>query len=226
MTKLLAQWDSPDGQVYSYQVAVSEDGANYTQVATRSGASSQTTDTFESYGRYLKVTISANGLSGNSAVWVKEFQVYGILTIPPTQNTPCDCDNPEGPGEGGPFNPRTGFLWTSATDLDLTVASSGPALAWSRTYVSHAITETTGPLGVGWQHPYHTRLITESMPGGEPGLLIVVAPNGNRWRFQESYDYGVQRSLPGIDQTLRRMFEVTWFPTIIYTTTFVLTTPD
>jgi F5/8 type C domain len=120
MTRLLSYWGSPDGQLYDYIVEVSIDGSSYTEVASRSGASGQTTDTFEARGRYLRVTITDNGLGGaDDMAWVNEFQVYGILTMPNDQGSPCPCENPQGASPPGPFNPRTGFLWASATDLSL-----------------------------------------------------------------------------------------------------------
>ncbi len=98
---------------------------------------------------------------------------------------------------------------------------------WTRTYVSRSITETTGPLGVGWQFPYNTRLITPTGVGGEPGLAIVVAPDGNRWRFSghtDSISFVWYHSLPGIPHTLRKRLTIdsTW----LLTPTYELTTPQ
>jgi RHS repeat-associated protein len=153
---------------------------------------------------------------------LRTWEVYGTLTPPKDQGSPTPCSAPEAPGKGGPFNPRTGFLWTSATDLRL--PTGGPPLDWTRTYVSRSITETTGPLGIGWQFPYNTRLITPTGVGGEPGLVIVVAPDGNRWRFSGSTDINNHRfySLPGIPHTLDRKIKID--STFLLTPTYELTT--
>jgi YD repeat-containing protein len=100
---------------------------------------------------------------------------------------------------GGPINTRTGNLWTSATDL--VVTSPGPPLVWQRTYSSQATDEISTPLGVGWQHRYATRLITETMPGGEAGTVIVVSPKGNWLRYADEGN-GQFTPTPGVYHTL------------------------
>ena len=93
---------------------------------------------------------------------------------------PCQSANPSG---GGPFNIRTGNLWTSATDL--VVSSPGPALAWSRSYNSQATGDADygNSQGYGWQVRYLTHLVTSGRPGGEPGVAIVADATGDRLRF-------------------------------------------
>lgn len=102
---------------------------------------------------------------------------------------------------GGPFNTRTGNLYTTMTDLD--VASPGPPLAWVRTYNSQATgdADQPGALGYGWQEPYATRLITAEAPGGEPGVAIIISASGNRLRFQDLGN-GEFHAFPGVDATL------------------------
>ena len=127
------------------------------------------------------------------------------------QGLNCACDGSGSstsgqvqPSFGGPFNSRTGNLWISATDL--AVASSGPRLAWTRTYNSRAtgFTDASGALGPGWTESYATRLITPGVPGGEPGVDIITSPTGNRLRFQDIGN-GQFRPFPGVDATLAQV---------------------
>jgi RHS repeat-associated protein len=72
-------------------------------------------------------------------------------------------------------------------------------------------------------------VITETMPGGEPGLAIVVAPDGNRWRFQVTelaLPFGTYfHPLPGVPHAFVQHFEFDdTFST--FTTTYQLTTRD
>ena len=70
-------------------------------------------------------------------------------------------------------NTRSGAYWTRVTDL--AVPTPGPALAWSRTYLSQALTDTSGLLGQRWQHPYATHIIT---PTPEAGRVLIFSPEG------------------------------------------------
>ncbi|MCG8348429.1 MAG: DUF6531 domain-containing protein, partial [Chloroflexales bacterium] len=115
------------------------------------------------------------------------------------ESAPLACSQP---CRGGPVNTRSGNLWTSATDL--TVASPGPPLSWTRSYASQATDDPSGPLGAGWQHPFATRVITATMPSGEPDTVIVVSPKGNRLRFADQGD-GQFAAAPGVyDQLAQR----------------------
>ena len=82
---------------------------------------------------------------------------------------------------GHPVNTRTGNYWTQVSDL--AVQTVGPALSWSRTYVSQAATSIDSALGLGWQHPYAARLTTPSMTGGEAGKVLILTPGGNLLRY-------------------------------------------
>ena len=107
-----------------------------------------------------------------------------VSSLPGDQNgRPEDLCEDTQPGRGGPINTRTGNLWTAATDL--TVVSPGPALVWERTYQSQRSGDPPESLGAGWQHPYATHLLTDTMVGGEPGMIIIVSPMGNRLRFAD-----------------------------------------
>jgi RHS repeat-associated protein len=101
---------------------------------------------------------------------------------------------------GGPIDTRTGNLWT--TGLDLAVTTPGPALSWERSYASQATATADASLGYGWTHTYASRLITETMTGGEVGRVIVVSPKGNRWRYDDLG--GGYRPWPGVPGTLIR----------------------
>ncbi|MFP4440377.1 MAG: discoidin domain-containing protein, partial [Chloroflexaceae bacterium] len=207
ITRVRAQWDTSVSSV-AYTIAVSDDGITFVDVVTHPtevyiGDTDETNDSFTAMGRYVRITIvnSFDSSGGTlSEADVREFQIYSTPQLPDDQNNPNEqCPCPDQPPKGEPINTRTGYLWTSATDLTLT--TPGPTLAWTRTYVSRAITATLSGLGAGWQHPYATRLITETMPGGEPGTLIVQSPRGNNFRYQVNGD-GTFTSYPGIFSTL------------------------
>ncbi len=112
----------------------------------------------------------------------------------------CVC-NPVSPSPSSPdpVNYRTGNFWTSATDLS--VLTPGPALAWTRRYASQAYTDTTA-LGPGWQHPYATRLLTDTI-GGLPFQVIWLTPQANRLPFLALHD-GSFAPRPGVQATLVR----------------------
>ncbi|HEU4327339.1 MAG TPA: RHS repeat-associated core domain-containing protein [Roseiflexaceae bacterium] len=112
----------------------------------------------------------------------------------------CVC-NPISPSPSSPdpVNYRTGNFWTSATDLS--VLTPGPALAWTRRYASQAYTDTTA-LGPGWQHPYATRLLTDTI-GGLPFQMIWLTPQANRLSFLALHD-GTFAPRPGVQATLVR----------------------
>ncbi|NOK62174.1 MAG: hypothetical protein GFH27_549327n4 [Chloroflexi bacterium AL-W] len=98
-----------------------------------------------------------------------------------------------------PVNTRTGTFWTQVTDLQ--VETPGPALAWTRSYASQAITQTHSALGPGWQHPFAARLVFPSDPDGEAGRVILFTGKTNRFRFTD-LGTGQYQAFPGIYQTL------------------------
>lgn len=100
---------------------------------------------------------------------------------------------------GGPINTRSGNLWTTATDL--VVVSPGPRLAWERSYASQSTDDLSGTLGVGWHHPYATRVITSGAALGEPDTVLAISPKGNRLRFAE-LGGGQFQANPGVYETL------------------------
>jgi RHS repeat-associated protein len=106
------------------------------------------------------------------------------------ERCPCAGSQPSTPF---PVNTRTGNFWTTVTDL--TVESAGPAIAWQRTYQSHAITET-GSMGAGWQHSYAARLFVNG-----DGSVEIYTPMGNRFRF-DALGGGAFRARPGIYDSL------------------------
>ncbi len=103
------------------------------------------------------------------------------------------------PSSPEPVNYRTGNFWTSTTDL--TVLSPGPQLAWTRRYASQAGADTLG-LGPGWQHPYATRLITDTA-GGLTLRMLWLTPQANRLPFLALHD-GTFAAQPGVQATLIR----------------------
>jgi YD repeat-containing protein len=210
LTKIIIDWDAELLFPFTYKIDASVNGQSFTTVATRADNSDpQTTDTFNTYARYLRVTITDSLGSGREFHYmgVFEAQVYGIATLLADQNNPplpCPCAAAAGPHQGGPFNPRTGYLWTSTTDLAL--PSPGPDIRWTRTYVSRSTDVITGPLGAGWQHPYNARLIAPGMSGVtgiEAGTIVIVLPDGNKARFRD-LGGGVYEALPGVFSELTR----------------------
>jgi hypothetical protein len=139
VTQVLITWDTAQGVAPSYSVDVSADNQTYTTIASDTG--NATFDSLDVRARYLRISVTSG-----SPVFLQEAQVFGVLTLPPDKENPCHCPKPQ-PAFGGPFNPRTGFLWTQATDLSL--PGVGPALDWQRTYVSRATNEISGALGTG-----------------------------------------------------------------------------
>jgi hypothetical protein len=99
------------------------------------------------------------GESSSAEVNGDAFVTTVNAILPPEQTrTPggCSCEDHPIPPQVytlRPVNTRTGNYWTSITDL--AVQSPGPAIVWTRTYASQAITDTTGVLSFGWQHPYY-----------------------------------------------------------------------
>ena len=132
------------------------------------------------------------------------------VTVGATSSTPstyvmdavrdCAC-NAANPSKGGPFNTRTGNLYTSVTDLS--VNPPGPTLDWTRTYNSQATGDAdySNSLGYGWQVPYTAHLVTASMLGGEPGNVIIANGQGNRQRFVDEGN-GQFQAFPGVYATL------------------------
>lgn len=98
-----------------------------------------------------------------------------------------------------PVSTRSGNFSTSVTDIS--VGTPGPAVSWSRTYVSQGIDEIDAGFGVGWHHPYAVRLILPAMPTGESDRVILRAGNGNRERFS-SLGSGQYEAFPGVYGTL------------------------
>jgi len=98
-----------------------------------------------------------------------------------------------------PVSTRSGNFSTSVTDIS--VGTPGPAVSWSRTYVSQGIDEIDAGFGVGWHHPYAVRLILPAMPTGEADRVILRASNGNRERFS-SLGGGQYKAFPGVYGTL------------------------
>jgi len=128
-----------------YAVAVDEAGSAYITGYT--------------YSTDLATSGAAQSAKGDSVGWSDPFVVK--LSPSPLDERAvrvpghCTCqDHPVSPTPNTirPVNTRSGNFWTQLTDLAL--QSPGPALAWTRTYASQAITDTTGVLGYGWQHPY------------------------------------------------------------------------
>lgn len=135
--------------------------------------------------------------------------IGGVLPDDQNRVLECPCPSPQ-TMEGGPFNSRTGSLWTAATDLS--VLTPGPDLTWSRTYVSQASDETSGALGAGWQHAYAAQLFTASMPQGEAGRVVILSPQGNRFRFSDQGG-GQFAAFPGVNGTLTlagSTYTLTW----------------
>ncbi|NOK89609.1 MAG: hypothetical protein GFH26_640189n1, partial [Chloroflexi bacterium AL-N15] len=87
---------------------------------------------------------------------------------------------------------------------DLSMASSGPALTFGRSYTSllaDPTTYPTTPMGPGWRHHFDHRLTLPSQVGGEPDTLIYEAPTGNRLRYRLT-DAGTYRAATGVRGTL------------------------
>jgi RHS repeat-associated protein len=119
----------------------------------------------------------------------------------------CACHQPSPqPSTTNPVNTRTGNFWTQVTDL--AVQTPGPALVWTRTYNSQAITDTADLLGPGWQTPFAARLILPNMPGGEPGMAIVLSGKGNRLRFEDLGNQHDHRAVRGVYSTLVQLNDV------------------
>lgn len=140
-----------------------------------------------------------HGKVGSINTFVAKFKVE-LSELPADQHVqpescPCDAGSVD---VANPINTRTGNLWTRATDLS--IPSAGPHLTWERTYASQATDWRASDLGFGWHHSYATRLILSTMDGGEPGLVSVISPAGNRWRFRARGD-GTYAALPGIYST-------------------------
>jgi YD repeat-containing protein len=124
--------------------------------------------------------------------------IAGSAPVPNNQvgvGSECQCHTAQ------PVNTRSGNFWTTATDLS--VATPGPELTWSRVYASQALSDTSSVLGVGWQHRYGARLILPGMPGGEAGLVIVLTSETNRERFADP-GTGTNRPFPGVTSMLVR----------------------
>ncbi|NJM06457.1 hypothetical protein HC891_10060, partial [Candidatus Gracilibacteria bacterium] len=208
ITKVIVDWGFTTISM-SYTLSVSDNGVDFTDLVTRNNATvndaKQTSDKVQGVGRYLRVTVTG-GLSDGEGIYeidkaaIIELRAYGMPTVPDDQlNPPERCPVCQDQTQH-PVNTHTGAFWTSHTDLQL--ASPGPALAWGRTYNSRNITATS-ILGPGWQHPYAARLLTDTMPGGEDDLVVIVTPKGNRFRFADNGD-GTFTTYPGIYDALVR----------------------
>ncbi|WP_322489328.1 SBBP repeat-containing protein [Chloroflexus sp.] len=140
----------------------------------------------------------ASSRAGTSDVFVatiNDAQLPGYQNWLP-ESPPLACSQE---CRGGPINTRSGNLWTTATDL--VVVSPGPRLAWERSYASQSTDDLSGTLGIGWHHPYATRVITSGAALGEPGAIFIVSPKGNRLRFAE-LGGGQFQANPGVYETL------------------------
>jgi len=217
------------GILYDYTIAVSSNGQTFTTVATRANVAGSfnpkpVTDTFPAVkARMIRITVTgmhddpnSNACFGPSSIdplpqatlndedvtspaQLGRFDVYGSSPLPRDQNNPpkqCPCASSQG-AAGGPFNTRTGALWTDTTDLSL--STGGPPITFQRTYLSRA-SDQNGPLGFGWTHSYLTRLVAPTAPGGEAGVMKIIAPDGNVDRFDISGTTYTAR--PGIYSTL------------------------
>lgn len=199
ITKVVTIWSVYPTDIYpnsySIETGLTENSLS-SLVPNKATSFGETTDTVQGSGRFVRVTSN-----WTNEARIQEVEVYGILDLPSDQNTTpeqCPCDGTQIP-KGQPFNTRTGFLWTGATDM--VVQTPGPAIRWERTYSSRAINEVTTPLGNGWQHNYNTRLILPGASGSEDGNVIILTPKANRFRFQDMGD-GLYKALPGIYSTL------------------------
>ncbi|HEU4321507.1 MAG TPA: DUF6531 domain-containing protein [Roseiflexaceae bacterium] len=138
---------------------------------------------------------------------VVQREILEVLAVPATledtmarvpEGCVCNAVSPS-PSSPDPVNYRTGNFWTSTTDLS--VLTPGPALAWTRRYASQAYTDTIA-LGPGWQHPYATRLLTDTI-GGLPFQMIWLTPQANRLPFLALAD-GTFAPRSGVQATLVR----------------------
>jgi YD repeat-containing protein len=135
------------------------------------------------------------------------------------QTRGCICtDDPQVPlahdGAGGnalaytaePVSTASGGLTEVATDLKL--AGPGTPFAWTRTYNSQDT--SSGPLGVGWTHPYGGSLTVVNATTGE---LEYLAGTGQRTRFTNvtggSSGSATYRG-KGFDGTLKRLSDNTY----------------
>lgn len=123
------------------------------------------------------------------------------LTMPLDQGYCPVCGAAAAPQPTTPYpvSTRSGNFSTSVTDIS--VGTPGPAVSWSRIYVSQGIDAIDAGFGVGWHHPYAVRLILPSMPTGEADRVILRASNGNRERFS-SLGGGQYEAFPGVYGTL------------------------
>jgi YD repeat-containing protein len=175
-----------------YAVAVDEAGSAYITGYT--------------YSTDLATSGAAQSAKGDSVGWSDAF-VLKLSRSPLDERAVrvpghCTCqDHPVSPTPNTirPVNTRSGNFWTQLTDLAL--QSPGPALAWTRTYASQALTDTTGVLGYGWQHPFAARLIAPTMTGGETGKVIIISPEGNQLRYADRRN-GLYQAIPGVYSTL------------------------
>ena len=127
------------------------------------------------------------------------------VDIPPDQlvgKCPCDTCGQAQHVHGDPVNTCKGSFVHHATAL--MVASSGPPLDLSRTYVSMLADPDTYPvsaLGPGWSHQFAHALTLPDQGGGEADTIIYESPTGNRLRFQVAAN-GTFAPYPGIYATL------------------------
>lgn len=105
-----------------------------------------------------------------------------------------------------PVNTASGSLTEVATDLKL--AGPGTPFAWTRTYNSQD--SASGPLGVGWTHPYGGSLTVVNATTGE---LEYLAGTGQRTRFTKvsggSSGSATYRA-KAFDGTLKRLSDNTY----------------
>ncbi|HEY0736593.1 MAG TPA: RHS repeat-associated core domain-containing protein [Herpetosiphonaceae bacterium] len=105
---------------------------------------------------------------------------------------------------GDPVNTYSGAYYLQATDL--TAPSSGPPLAFERSYASlvadpaHYPTSTLGP---GWWHTFAEQLVM-SGTGSEANTIIYEAATGNRLRFYRDAE-GRLYAAPGVRATLEKV---------------------
>ncbi len=93
------------------------------------------------------------------------------------------CANTQGHA-GDPINTRTGgfdYTW-----VDLSLPTTAGPLVFQRTYASPVTDTYTTTLGYGWTHNMDTRLITPTMPGGEPNVIWFKAHSANQYRFTDN----------------------------------------
>ena len=179
---------------------------------TTSGSLTSQLDAFSGQAGTLELTKTLGGTDHILALDDIELYVNGDLAwaasgdpLPADQLVgQCSCESCGQAQllDNDPVNTCQGSFNIATSDLSM--ASSGPALTFGRSYTSllaDPATYPTTPMGPGWRQRFDHRLTLPSQVGGEPDTLIYEAPTGNRLRYRLGDD-GTYRAVTGVRGTL------------------------